>query len=163
MEEEKLPIAASHGHMKRKRIRGKQRNVLQVFPDIVHLDGQCQGRPEGEKHRFDQDQRGDQKPRALRESCKSLIISTLMNERKEEVSVGPNYGLPARSLLFHPGYQRSQLAFRSVKQRVLFVHFSSTSTRQNRAFSVVYSSVWNGFILALAPCRVHPNTYSSLL
>src|SRR6218665_490489 len=72
-----------------------------------------------------------------------------MNERKEEVSVMPNYGLPARSLMFHPGYQRSQLSFRSVKQRVLFVHFSSASTRQNRAFSVVYSSVWNGFISAM--------------
>ena len=48
------------------------------------LDGQCQGRPEREEHRLDQDWRSDQKQRGLDESCKSLIVSTLMEERKEE-------------------------------------------------------------------------------
>ena len=48
------------------------------------LDGQCQGRPEGEKHRLDHDWRSDQKQRGLEESCKSLIVSALMEEKKEE-------------------------------------------------------------------------------
>jgi len=51
------------------------------------LDGQCQGRPEGEKHRLDQDWRGDQKQRGLGKSCKSLIVSSLMEERKEEYCI----------------------------------------------------------------------------
>ena len=42
------------------------------------LDGQYQGRPEGEKHRLEQKQRG------LEEPCKSLIVSTLTEERKDE-------------------------------------------------------------------------------
>ena len=49
------------------------------------LDGQCQRRPEGEKHRLDQGWQGDQKQqRGLEESCRSLIVSSLMEERKEE-------------------------------------------------------------------------------
>jgi len=36
------------------------------------------------KHRFDPDWRGDQKQRGLEESCKSPIVSTLMEGRKEE-------------------------------------------------------------------------------
>jgi len=43
-------------------------------------DGQCQGRPEREKHRFDQDWRGDQKQRGLEKSYKSLFVSSLMEE-----------------------------------------------------------------------------------
>ena len=39
------------------------------------LDGQCQGRPGGEKHQLD---------RGLEESFKSLIVSSLMDERKED-------------------------------------------------------------------------------
>ena len=46
------------------------------------LDGQCQGRPERAKYRLDQGWRDDQKQRGLEESCKSLIVSSLMEERK---------------------------------------------------------------------------------
>ena len=48
------------------------------------LDGQCQGRPEEEKHRLYQDWRGDQKQRCLEKFCKNLIVSSLMEEPKEE-------------------------------------------------------------------------------
>ena len=48
------------------------------------LDGQCQGRPKGEKHRLDRDFQDDQKHRGLEKSCKTLIVSLLMEERKEE-------------------------------------------------------------------------------
>ena len=46
-------------------------------------DGQCQGRPESEKHRLDQDWRSDQKQRGLMESSKCLIVSSLTEGRKE--------------------------------------------------------------------------------
>ena len=52
----------------------KQREVKE------DLDGQCQGRPEEERHQLDQDWRGDQKQRDLAESCKSLIVSSVMEE-----------------------------------------------------------------------------------
>src|SRR6218665_1470424 len=48
------------------------------------MDGQCQLRPEGEKHRLDQDWRDDQNQRDLEESCKSFIVRTLMEEQNEE-------------------------------------------------------------------------------
>ena len=48
------------------------------------LDGQWQRRPEGEQYRLDQDWWSDQKQRAPEESCKSLILCTLIEERKEE-------------------------------------------------------------------------------
>ena len=48
------------------------------------LDEQCQGRPEEEEHRLNQDWRDDQKQRDLKESCESRIVSSLMEERKEE-------------------------------------------------------------------------------
>src|SRR6218665_2129740 len=48
------------------------------------LDGQCQGKPEGEKHRLDQDWRGDQKQRGLEKLSKSLIGSLPSEERKEK-------------------------------------------------------------------------------
>ena len=50
----------------------------------MDLDGQCQGRTEGEKQRFDQDWQGDHKQRGLEESCKSLIVRSLGKERKKE-------------------------------------------------------------------------------
>ena len=53
------------------------------------LDGQCQGRPEGEKHRLDQEWRGNQKPSVPEESGKNLNVSMLMEERREEVFVTP--------------------------------------------------------------------------
>src|SRR6218665_2613458 len=49
---ERLPIAALHGH-----VQGKRRETKE------DLDRQCQESPDGEKHRFDQDWRGDQKQR----------------------------------------------------------------------------------------------------
>ena len=57
--------------------RGKNEKQREAKED---LDGQCQGRPEGEKHRLHQDWRGDQKQRGLEESCKNLIVSLLMDE-----------------------------------------------------------------------------------
>src|SRR6218665_4054836 len=51
MEGERQPIAALHGG------KEKQRKAME------DLDGQCQGRPEEEKHRLDQDWRGNQKQR----------------------------------------------------------------------------------------------------
>ena len=36
------------------------------------------------KYRLDQDWYSDQKQRGLEEFCKSLIVTTLMEERKEE-------------------------------------------------------------------------------
>jgi len=48
------------------------------------LDRQCQGRPEGEIHLLDQDWRGDKKHRGLDKSFKSFIVSSMMEERKEE-------------------------------------------------------------------------------
>jgi len=47
------------------------------------LDEQCHG-PEGDKYWLDQDWRGDQKHRSLQEPCKRLVVSKLMEERKEE-------------------------------------------------------------------------------
>jgi len=57
--------------------KGKQRETVE------DLDEQCRRRPEGEKHRLDQDWRGDQKQRGLEELCKSLIVSTRVEERKD--------------------------------------------------------------------------------
>ena len=71
-EGERQSIAALQGQ-----VEGKRREQKEAKAD---LDGQCQKRPGGEK----QDWRGDQKLRGLEESCKSLIISSLMEERKEE-------------------------------------------------------------------------------
>ena len=48
------------------------------------LNGQCQGRPEGEKHQLDQDWRGDQKQRGLEESCKSLIRWSSEKKKKKK-------------------------------------------------------------------------------
>src|SRR6218665_1822775 len=75
MEGERLAIAALHGHDR----GGKEKQETKEDPD-----GQCQERPEGEKHRLDHDWRGDQKQRGLEKSCKSLIVSSLREERKEE-------------------------------------------------------------------------------
>jgi len=69
MEGERLPIADLHGHVEGKRSRGRQRKI---WMDNVWKDH------EGEKHRLDQDWRGNQKQRGLEESCKSLIVSSLM-------------------------------------------------------------------------------------
>ena len=71
------PIAAFHEHVEGKRSRGRKQDLDNV------RDGQCQGIPEREKHRLDQVWRVDKKQR--KESCKSVIVSTLMDERKEEV------------------------------------------------------------------------------
>src|SRR6218665_422225 len=75
----------------------------------------------------------------------------------------PCSGLPPRSLLSHPGYQRSQFP-PIVGTGVLFVPFAHTSTRQARAFSVVGPSVWNGLPLALRllPMVHYDAFYSSL-
>src|SRR6218665_3387893 len=54
------------------------------------LDGQCQGRSEREKHRIDQDWCSDQKHRGLEESCKSLIVSTVMEERTDVFNSAQN-------------------------------------------------------------------------
>ena len=77
-EGETLLIAALHGHVH----HGGKEKQGEAKED---LDGQCQERPEAEKHRLDQDWRSDQKQRGLEESCKSLIVSTLIEKRKEEV------------------------------------------------------------------------------
>ena len=44
---------------------------------------------------------------------------------------------------------RGRCCLRSTELGVLLVPFASTSNRQNRAFSVVGPSVWNGLILVL--------------
>src|SRR6218665_639681 len=72
------PVGSASGHVKGKRSRGKQRKIWRTM------------RPEGEKHRPDQDWQGDQKQRGLERSCKSLIVSLLMEERKEEENVISN-------------------------------------------------------------------------
>jgi len=71
--------------------------------------------------------------------------------------------IPARSLLFHPGHQRSQFPPFN-KTGAPFVCFSRTSTIQTRSFSVVGPSVWNGLPLAqrLLPI-VHSDTFYSSL
>jgi len=58
-----------------KRSRGRQRKI---WMDNIREE------PEGKKHRLDQNWQGNQKPRSLEKSCKSLIVSSLMEERKEE-------------------------------------------------------------------------------
>ena len=55
-------------------------------------DEQCQGRPEGEKHRLDQDWRGDQKQRGLEESCRSGILVKLFKMEVEAGLMKPFYG-----------------------------------------------------------------------
>ena len=59
-----------------------------------------------------------------------------------EVPTGPCSGLPPRSLLSHPGHQRSQ--FPPINGTgVLFIPFARASTCQARAFSVLGPSVWH--------------------
>ena len=66
-------------------------------------DGQCQGRPEGKKYRLDQDWQSNQEQRSLEEPCKSLIISMLMEERKEEKKNNSqfNAGISVRNSVPH--------------------------------------------------------------
>jgi len=75
MDGERLPIAALHGHVEG---NNKQREEKE------DLDGQCQGRAEGEKHRLVQDWWGDQQQKGLEESWKNFIVSSLMEERIEK-------------------------------------------------------------------------------
>src|SRR6218665_2205378 len=76
MEGERIPIAALHGHVEGKRSRGRQRKI---WMDNVRED------LKEKKHRLDQDWRCDQKQRGLEKSCKSLIVSSLMEERREDI------------------------------------------------------------------------------
>ena len=48
-------------------------------------------------------------------------------------------------------------SLRSTERGVLMVPFARTATKQNRAFSVVGPSLWNGLPLAL---RLHPRIHS---
>ena len=67
--------------------------------------------------------------------------------------------IPARSLLSHPGNQKSQLPPLN-GTGLLFVPLASSCTMQTRAFSVVGPSVWNGLPLAL---RLLPKVHSDTL
>src|SRR6218665_158648 len=80
-----------------------------------------------------------------------------------EVYPGSCSILPPRSLLFHPGHQRSQFTL-LIRTGLLFVPFARTSTTQARAFSVVGPSVWDGLPLSqrLLP-RILSNTFYSSL
>jgi len=75
----------------------------------------------------------------------------------------PCSDIPARSLLSHPGNQRSQFP-RLCGTGDLFAPFACTSTRLTRAFSLVGPSVWNGLTLTqrLLP-RVHSGAFYSSL
>ena len=69
---ERLPIAALHGHEERKRSRGRQRKI---WIDNVREDPK-------EKNN-DLTRIGEvTRNRGLEESCKSLVVSSLMEERK---------------------------------------------------------------------------------
>jgi len=75
MEEKRLPNAALHGHVEGKRNRGRQRKTWMdnVREDLKEKNiDLTPGIGEATRNR------------GLKESCKSLFVSTLMEERKEE-------------------------------------------------------------------------------
>jgi len=77
----------------------------------------------------------------------------------------PCWALPDRSprplLLYQECTSlQGQRSLRSTKRHVLIVHFACTTIKQNRAFSVVGPSVWNGLPLAL---RLHSDSCLGML
>src|SRR6218665_2025859 len=80
MEGERLPIAALHGHAEGKRSRGRQRKIWMdnVKEDMKEKNNDLTRIGEATRNR------------GLVESYKSLIVSSLMEERKEEDSLQVN-------------------------------------------------------------------------
>src|SRR6218665_1463367 len=65
----------------------------------------------------------------------------------QEAYPGSCSGLSPRSLLSHPGHQRSQFTS-LIGTGVTLCSFSRTSTTRARALSVIGPSVWNGLPLS---------------